>query len=144
MSITQDRFCLSSLVFFHHFSHFLILQEHYFTPKIAIDVPAATRRTDYTGYVRSHRMHQQEVRRICFRSDFLGNTRRHRNCADTCGSDQRIYFSTGCLAHDLTKDHTCSSTECKRDQSEEYDFQRIPIQECFWRLSLLLRMFRAG
>ncbi len=36
------------------------------------------RRADDAGYVRAHRMHQQEVLRVCLQTDLVGNARCHR------------------------------------------------------------------
>ena len=76
-------------------------------------------------------MHQKEIGRICFRTDFLGYTGCHRNGRYTGRSDQRIDLSTGQFAHDLTKENTtgCTNTEC--NQTQKNDLQSIYVQECF-------------
>ena len=72
-------------------------------------------------------MHQKEVARICLRTNLLGYTCCHRNCRYTCGTDQRVYLTMSYLAHNLTEDNTCCSTQSECNQTQNYDLDGIQV-----------------
>ena len=82
-------------------------------------------RTDDTCYVRSHSMHEQEIGRIFFLTDFLGDSCSHRNCRYTCRANERIDFSVSSPAHEFSEQNAAGRSETECDQTKCND------AECF-------------
>ena len=93
MRVTQNRL--------HYFNRFFLNLGHL---NSSYKFSAATRlytenrhestgcycRTDNTCHIRSHGMHEKEVRRVSLSSSLLGHTSRHRNCGHTGRTDQWV------------------------------------------------------
>ena len=80
-------------------------------------------RTDYTGDVGAHSVHQQIVLRIVFQAEVIGNTCTHRHGAHAGIADERIDFLT--LGKEdiekLDKEHATGAGNDKGHKPEEED-----------------------
>ena len=99
----------------------------YFTPKIAMNVPAATAVPITPATFGPIACIRRKLLGSASEPTFLGYTCCHRNCRYTCGTDQRVYLTMSYLAHNLTEDNTCCSTQSECNQTQNYDLDGIQV-----------------
>ena len=87
------------------------------------------RGADDAGDVRSHGVHQKEVRGVCLLSLDLADTRSHRDGADARGADERIDLAAGELIHQLADQQTADRGDGERHQTEHDDLDRLEREE---------------
>ncbi len=86
-------------------------------------------RADNARDVRTHCVHEQEVRRVGLASLNLRNARRHGNGGDACGADEGIDLALGDKIHELAEKHAACGREAECSQTEDDDEYGLLRQE---------------
>src|SRR5574344_2006881 len=85
--------------------------------------------TEYTGQIRAHGMHDQEVLAVFLLSDKVRYTSRNWDRGDTSRTNQRIDLATADLVHDAGADNTRACAENKGNEAKRDDQQRVRREE---------------
>lgn len=85
----------------------------------------------HAGDVRSHGMHQQEIVRVAFQADFVGDPGRHRHSRNTGRADQRVDRRAAETVHDLGHDDATGGADRKRHGTQTQDTEGFHGQEGF-------------
>ena len=88
-----------------------------------------------SGNVCADGVHQKVIRRVFFNSYFMHDSRRHRECRNTCRADHGVDFVFREQVHYLGAHNAAYGVEYEREQAERHNRKRFDLQE-FFRLHL--------
>ena len=86
---------------------------------------------DLTRNVDTDGMHEKEVLVIFLKTHLMNDTRRHRECGDTCRTDHGVDLGLGAEIEELRKHNAAEGIENEAEKTESEDHQGFENEELF-------------